>query len=397
MFPVDCLVTDLVFAVNAQPSVQALVAAVGSEDALKALTLVDPDLDFPEYEMEISPTVPLRRRGERRLLLVDEAGGSLRRSPDNEPIVPRDLRPARDRLVALVEQTGARFGRVGAFGSWGDAAVMTRSARELRGLCLIPWALDATVDLEGRRRANPLSKREFEAKLAAYPKRLEEIDEAALLALIPPAMLARRGDLLVVDLISDRDGSWDTRKSIELIHRLAAIDRFARILGAPIFVAPPAAHEASARPAAKPAEPAPPPPPAGPPLQAVELGERVVLLFPEERFDLDAITALGKLGADVVTSGDRVSGPQREAIARLGAGFLAPLAFLSEVFLEGKPLDKRRFAAEARPEGAARVLEAHLPRFGPVLVVEMDGARFVTSEIGLKGAEVADLLSHARR
>jgi hypothetical protein len=107
----------------------------------------------------------------------------------------------------------------------------------------------------------------------------------------------------------------------------------------------------------------------------------VILRIPAERFDLDAAAALGRRHLDILRSSDKVSGPDRDRIHHDGCGFVAPLAFLSEVFLEGKPLDRKRFDAEAQPDpSGARVLEAHLPRFGPVRVLEIDGQRWVTSE-----------------
>jgi hypothetical protein len=263
---------------------------------------------------------------------------------------------------------------------------------------LLSWALEPQIDLEGRRRATPLSQREFEEKLAVFDKRLDELEERDVLARVPPARLEKRGPALapshyVVDVISDRDGSWDIRKSYELEKRLAALETFARIPGAKVTLASPE-PEPEPEPTSAPAKaPAPPPPaPVGPPITAVELNGRVVLRIPGERFDLDVARALGMKNLDVLRPGDQVTGRARDAIHERGCGFVAPLAFLSEVFIEGKPLDKRRFETESQDIGGARALEAHLPRFGPVKVVDVGGKRWVTSEIGLEPAALLALL-----
>ncbi len=390
----DSLVIDLVFGADTRPEPEALLDALGGEEVAKNRLILDPDLDAPQYEMEISPTVPLRRRGERRLLVIHDQ--AMRKDPRREPIVARDLRPEKRRLIDLVEKTGARFGRLNAFGSWGDAVIVTRSARDLRGLCLLAWALDPSLDVDGRRRAGQLSEAEFELKIGAYERRLDELDDAVILGRVPPATLEERpSGVIVVDLLSDRDGSWDVRKSFELEKRLAAVELFARIPGArvtPPAAVPPAGPAAPARPAdaapapAKAAEPArepePEPEPVGPPITTIEAAGRVILVIPAERFNLDTAAALGRRQLDVLRAGDRVSGKDRDRIHQQGCGFLAPLAFLSEVFIDGKPLDRKRFDAEATEIApGVRSLEAHLPRFGPVRVLSVGGKRYVTSEL----------------
>jgi hypothetical protein len=409
MFALDSLVFDLVFGADARPTPEQLLEGLGGEEVAKKRMILDPDLDAPQYEMEVSPTVPLRRRGERRLLIVsDEA---MRKDPRREPIIPRDLRPEKDRLVALVEKTGARFGRMQAFGSWGDAAVVVRSLRDLRGLALLPWALDPTIDVDGRRRAKQLSEAEFELKIGAFERRLDELDDAQILARIPTATLEKHGSVLCVHVLSDVDGSWDVRKSYELEKRVAAWDLFARIPGARVqpeepppaaaaaedltpaqgTVAPADAKPTAGAPAAAPPPPPPPAPepPKGPPITATDVGGRLVLRIPAERFDLDSVTALGRKQVDILSSIDKVSGKDKDRIHHEGCGFIAPLEFLSEVFLEGKPLDRKRFEAEATPTSNGRALEAHLPRFGSVRVLEVGGKRYVTSELSADPAVLA--------
>lgn len=395
MFALDCLIFDIILPANARPSAAQVTEGLGGEEVAQKRLILDVDLDLPQLEAEISPSFLLRRRGERRILVVDEAGGPLRQDPRTQAVVARDLRAEKDRLANLIAKSGARIGRMGAFGTWGEAAVVARTGRDLRAVLLLGWALDPTLDLDGRQRAQQLSQREFEAKLAAFEKRLDELDDATVLARVPPATLEKRGsvlagteELLVVHALSDRDGSWDIRKSYELEKRVAATDLFARIVGARQPVVPPAPPEPPAPPPAAVAET---PKPLGPPLRAIDSGGRIVLVIPAERFDSDTITALGRRPLDVITAKDPIAGGQRERIDQHGCGFVAPLAFLSEVFLEGKPLDRRRFETEAAVVGPARALEAHLPRYGAVRVIDLGGKRWVTSELNGDPAAVVAL------
>ena len=389
MFAPDSLVMDIIFPATARPTPQQVTDGLGGEDIAKSRAIVDIDLDLPQVETELSPTFLVRKRGDRRIFIVDDASPPLRKSPRTEPIVARDLRPERDRLAKLVELTGAKIGRLGAFGAWGDAVVVTRSARDLRGIMLLGWALDPTTDLDGRRRAGQLNKREFEMKLASFEKRLEELPDEMILARVPPARLERRGDLIIVDVLEPLSGHWDLRKSYELEKRVAAVELFARIPGARVAEPEPPPPP----PAAEPPEPAPPPAPVGPPITAAEVDGRLVLLIPGERFGIETITALGKRQLDFLDGKDRLTGRQRDRLHEQGGGFVAPLAFLSEVFVDGKPLDKRRFEAEAKPVApGVRVLDAHLPRFGAVRIVERNGSRWITSEVAADPAAVLAIL-----
>jgi hypothetical protein len=85
----------------------------------------------------------------------------------------------------------------------------------------------------------------------------------------------------------------------------------------------------------------------------------------------------------VIRSIDALPGSMRDRIQRDGAGWVAPLEFLSEVFIDGKPLTKAHFEKEAvSTSGADNVksLDVHFPRFGPVTLLEITGkGRFVTS------------------
>ncbi len=400
MLQLDSIVTDLMFQATAAIDQQTLIDGLGGEDVLKTKQLLDVDRLDPRAEMELSPSMPFRRRGERRLMIIDDQATPPRQDPANDPFIKVDLRPYKESLIASCQKLPVRLGRVFALGSWGDAVIVARSMRDVRAICLLPWALDPQVDVDGKRRQTPLSQKEFEGKLMAYEKRLEELDEQQIIARLSGVNFERRGEVVVVDVL-EADGTWDQRKSMLMEQQLAAVDTFSMIPGAPSTTAkkepPPAAAPkpngehpkgtgslAPTKKAAAPAKEAPkvePPKPKGPPIAAKEIDGKVVLVFPQERFDLDVAAALGKRDWDtVVHSSDNLPGAIRDKIQREGASFVAPLEFLSEVFVEGKPLTKQQFEKEARSVDGARALDVHFPRFGEVVLLELPGkGRFVTS------------------
>ena len=94
-----------------------------------------------------------------------------------------------------------------------------------------------------------------------------------------------------------------------------------------------------------------------------------------------AIAGRDPAGRVVFARGDSLAGKMRDRIQREGAAWVAPLEFLSEVFIDGKPLSKPAFEAGARAlAGGGRAIDVHFPRFGPVVLLEVPGkGRFVTS------------------
>jgi hypothetical protein len=389
---VDSLVTDLIFSANAALDQQTLMTGLGGEESIGTKKLLDPDMLDPRAEMELSPSMPFRRRGERRLLMIDDSMAPMRKDPNEDPVIPIDLRPYKEALIKMAQALPVRLGRLFSLGTWGDAVLVARNARDLRGIALLPWALDPQVDIDGKRRASRLNQQEFEAKILAFEKRLDELDEQEILSGLSVASFERRGDLLVVDVL-EADGTWDQRKSMLLEAQLAAVERFSMIPGAP------AAKKAAAPPPKKAATGTPPPAapvePKGPPLSAEEIGDQIVLVFPPERFDLDVAAALGKRDWDaVLRRNDKVSGATRDRIQRAGAQWVAPLEFLSEVFVEGKPLTRPAFDQGARQlKDGVRALEVHFPRFGPVTLIDVAGkGRFVTSHV-TAAEQVADLVA----
>jgi hypothetical protein len=395
----DSLVTDLMFQANAAIDQKTLIDGLGGETALEKKQLLDVDRLDPRAEMELSPSMPFRHRGERRLMIIDESIVTPRADPAAEPTITDDLRTAKEALIDVCSKLPIRLGRLFVLGTWGDAVLVARDVKDLRGICLLPWALDPQVDLDGKRRQTPLSQKEFEAKLMIYEKRLEELDEAQILARLQGVNFERRGDLVIVDVL-EADGTWDQRKSMMMELQLGAWDSFSMIPGAPSTVKAPVApagdngKPAAAKPAAKvePPKPAPPPvkeEPKGPPLTVKEVDDKVVLVFPPDRFNLDVAAALGKSDWDnVVRRSDNLSGAVRDKMHRDGANWIAPLEFLSEVFVDGKPLTKQQFEKDATQLAGLKSLEVHFPRFGDVVLFEIPGkGRFVTSLT--KGAERA--------
>jgi hypothetical protein len=393
----DSIVTDLIFQATASLDQATLIAGFGGEEVLATKQVLDIDRLDPRAEMELSPSMPFRRRGEKRIMLIDPNVNPPRENPQEDPIIASDLRPSKEALINICTTLPIRLGRLFALGSWGDAVIVARNARDLRGIALVLWALDPQMDQDGKRRASQLSQKEFEQKLLAYEKRLDELDETQILARLTGVNFERRGELLIVDVLEAEDGSWDQRKSMLMEQQLAAIDTFSMIPGAPstakvaptptngapkVAAAPAAAAPAAAAapPPAKPA-PEPKPEPKGPPLSLQEVEGKVIIVFPAERFDLDVAAALGKRDWDqVVRSSDNLSGSQRDRLHRDGAGWVAPIEFLSEVFVDGKPLTKQAFERDAQQTDGVKSLEVHFPRFGEVQLFEIAGkGRFVTS------------------
>src|SRR5207244_12177287 len=168
------------------------------QDVLETKQLLDVDRLDPRAEMELSPSMPFRRRGERRLMIIDDQLITPRQDPQTDPVIKSDLRPAKEALIKTMQALPVRLGRLFALGTWGAAVIVTRSARDLRGIALLPYVLDPQVDVDGKRRATPLSQKEFEAKIMAYEKRLDELDEQQIIAGLSGVSFERRGELLIV-------------------------------------------------------------------------------------------------------------------------------------------------------------------------------------------------------
>src|SRR4051812_1315629 len=197
----DSLVTDLIFQSSAAIDQKVLIEGLGGQSALESKQLLDVDRLEPRAEMELSPSMPFRRRGERRLMIIDDQATTPREDPQNDPMIKVDLRPFKEALIESCQKLPIRLGRIFALGAWSDAVIVARSVRDLRGIALLSWALDPHVDMDGKRRQTPLSQKEFESKLVSYEKRLEELDEQQIIARLSGATFERRGDLVIVDVL----------------------------------------------------------------------------------------------------------------------------------------------------------------------------------------------------
>ena len=126
----DSLVTDLMFQASAAIDQKTLIDGLGGQDTLETKQLLDIDRLDPRAEMELSPSMPFRRRGERRLLLIDPDAVTPRQDPQTEPFIKTDLRPPREALIAMCQKLPIRLGRLFVLGSWGDAVIVARTARD---------------------------------------------------------------------------------------------------------------------------------------------------------------------------------------------------------------------------------------------------------------------------
>ena len=68
----DSLVLDLMFQGGADIDPEAFVTAFGGTEVVTSRKIFDPDQQDPRLEMELSPSMPFRRRDERRLMIIDD-------------------------------------------------------------------------------------------------------------------------------------------------------------------------------------------------------------------------------------------------------------------------------------------------------------------------------------
>src|SRR5678816_279814 len=125
----DSLVTDLMFQSSAAIDQKALIEGLGGQDALTTKQLLDVDRLDPRAEMELSPSMPFRRRGERRLMLIDDQAITPRQDPQADPLIKSDLRPEKERLISIMQKLPLRLGRLSAPGRRGDARTVARRSR----------------------------------------------------------------------------------------------------------------------------------------------------------------------------------------------------------------------------------------------------------------------------
>src|SRR5688500_12432564 len=130
----DTLVTDLMFQASAAIDQKILIDGLGGPESLQTKQLLDVDRLDPRAEMELSPSMPFRRRGERRLMIIDDQATTPRPDPQTDPVIKTDLRPFKEALIESCQKLPVRLGRIFALGSWMDAVIVARSVRDLRGI-----------------------------------------------------------------------------------------------------------------------------------------------------------------------------------------------------------------------------------------------------------------------
>src|SRR5499427_2606916 len=123
----DSLVTDLIFQATAAIDQKTLVDGLGGQDALQSKQLLDVDRLDPRQEMELSPSMPFRRRGERRLMIIDDQVTTPRQDPASDPFIKADLRPFKEALISSCQKLPIRLGRIFALGAWSDAVIVART------------------------------------------------------------------------------------------------------------------------------------------------------------------------------------------------------------------------------------------------------------------------------
>src|SRR3954468_20708536 len=105
----DSLVTDLIFQSTAALDQKALIEGLGGETTLEGKQLLDVDRLDPRAEMELSPSMPFRHRGQRRLMIIDDKAVTPREDPSTDPLVKTDLRAAKEALIATCQKLPIRL------------------------------------------------------------------------------------------------------------------------------------------------------------------------------------------------------------------------------------------------------------------------------------------------
>ena len=376
------LVLDLIFSAKAEMDSETFVSAFGGEDALKTYTILDPDTQDPRLEMELSPSYPFRKQHERRLLVIDNDFGALKQN-ENELLVSKDLRTKKKQLLDLCKALPLRFARLFSLGTWGDAVWISKNAKDFRGIALMSWALDPQTDVDGKKRETPLNQNEFETKLQAYEKRIDELDEKAILGNCGPASITRDGEHIVIDVL-DNDGHWNLGDSSRLEQSMAALESFSMIAGAPSSGKPSSKEESKTTPPSSKEKSNPPLESKQnlTPIEFKEIDGNVLLVIPESRFDLDFAAKLGKKDWETVLGYlPSISGVQKDLVYRQGLDFLTAIDFFSEVILDGVPLDKKSFLEKANEHSSGiKTMQVRFPRYGEVqLLQNSKNQKWITS------------------
>jgi hypothetical protein len=353
VFPKGALYFDLIF--PTPPSSQALAQVLGK--AVQMFGAVEAD---EEIERKL-PRLPIMKPTDRRLLLGQVVGTSLvEASPD--------LKTFLQLMLGLIDRTGARVGTVGAWGDPGFFGAASKDRNDLAALALMGWVDASEYDLNFGT-TGPKATRD--QKLAEIPDKYKKIVEAKLEGQLGAMAV---GPYHLLDLLG-KLGGYTPEEHKDWLKRCFVAFKIAS--------APP--------PPPKAAEPPPEPPKA--PIRAAELDGKPVLLVPKERFGVSTFEGIAKGRLEILHKIDQVPGRVQEEVARKRVPFLAELPSLTELFYEGRPLDKSAASKLLEPvsDGYATFV-AQMPRFGRVRVIGRGDSWWFFSDAEVEAKELLGLL-----
>ncbi len=189
-----------------------------------------------------------------------------------------------------------------------------------------------------------------------------------ILARLSGVSFERRGELVIVDVL-EADGTWDQRKSMLMETQLGAVGQLLddpgravdgrshrareRLPAAKVPAPPAATAPAAAEPAAKPEPPSPRPHRPSRSRRARRSPSRrstarsCSCSRPSASTSTSPPRSASATGTASSAAPTTCPGAMRDRMHRDGASWIAPLEFLSEVFVDGKPLTKPQFEKDA--------------------------------------------------
>jgi hypothetical protein len=353
VFPKGALYFDLIFPVP--PSSQALTQVLGRAAQMFGAVEADEEIE------RLQPRIPIMKPTDRRLLLGQVMGTSLiEASPE--------LKTFLQLMLALIDRTGARVGTVGCWGDPGFFGAASKDRNDLASLALMGWVGADEYDLNF---GTTGPKATSEQKLAEVPDKYKKIVEAKLEGQLGAAPV---GPYHLLDLLGKLGGYGQEEYKDWLKRCFVAF----KIAAAP--PPPPKAAE---------------PPPEAPkmPIRATELDGKPVLIVPKERFGVSMFEGIAKGRLEVLHKIDQVPSRVQEEVARKRVPFLAELPSLTELFSEGRPLDKTTAAKLLEPvsDGYSTFI-AQMPRFGRVRVIGRDESWWFFSDAEAEAKGLLGLL-----
>jgi hypothetical protein len=340
IFPKGALYFDLIF--PAPPAPQALTQVLGRAAQMFGAVEVDEEIEA------MLPRLPMMKPTDRRLILGQVAGPSL---IENSP----ELKTFLQLMLGLIDRTGARVGTVGAWGDPGFFGAASKDRNDLAALALLGWLDADEYDLNFGTTGPKATRDQKQAEFAAKFKLIVDAKIEAQLGAMPV------GPYFLLDLLGKLGGYGQEEYNDWLKKCFVSF----KIVAAP---PPPKAPE---------------PPPEAPKnaIRSVEVAGKTYLIIPKERVSTSLLDDLVKGRLDSFHKIDALSGKVQELIARKQVPFLAQLEFLSELFLDGKPLNKSAAQSMMQPvSDGYSTFVAHMPRFGRVRVIGRDGAWWFYSD-----------------